>query len=118
VNAVACATVTPSATTTYVLTASNGVGPIQAIVTVSVGSVQILTFSANPAYSPASGAPVVLSWTTQNATSVIITGTGVPGGTQAVNGSVTVNPTTNSDYTLTAYGPGGPVSSVIQVFVR
>jgi hypothetical protein len=29
-----------------------------------------------------------------------------------------VNPTTNSDYTLTAYGPGGPVSSVIHVFVR
>jgi len=113
-----CATVTVSATTTFVLTATNGVGPIQAVVTVSVGAVQILTFSANPAYSPASGAPVVLSWTTQNATSVNVTGTGVPGGAQSVNGSVTVNPTTNSDYTLTAYGPGGPVTSVIHVFVR
>jgi hypothetical protein len=118
VNSVACATVTPSATTTYVLTATNGVGPIQAVVTVSVGAVQILSFSASPAYSPASGAPVVLSWTTQNATSVTVTGTGVPAGAQAVNGSVTVNPTSNSDYTLTAYGPGGPVSTVIQVFVR
>jgi hypothetical protein len=115
---VGCATVTPTATTTYVLTATNAVGPTQAVVTVSVGAVQILTFSANPAYSPASGAPVVLSWTTQNATSVNITGTGVPGGTQSTNGSLTVNPTTNSDYTLTAYGPGGPVSSVIHVFVR
>ena len=115
---VGCTTVTPAATTTYVLTATNAVGPIQAVVTVSVGAVQILTFSANPAYSPASGAPVVLSWTTQNATSVTITGTGVPAGAQSVNGSVTVNPTTNSDYTLTAYGPGGPVSSVIHVFVR
>jgi len=113
-----CTSVTPAATTTYVLTANNAVGPIQAVVTVSVGSVQILTFSANPAFSPASGAPVVLSWTTQNATSVIVTGTGVPGGSLQVNGSVTVNPTTNSDYTLTAYGPGGPVTSVIQVFVR
>ncbi len=112
-----CATVTPSATTTYVLTATNAVGPSQAVVTVSVGSVQILTFSANPAYSPASGAPVVLTWTTQNATSAIITGTGAPGSVP-VNGSVTVNPTTNSDYTLTAYGPSGPVSSVIHVFVR
>jgi hypothetical protein len=118
VNAVACTTVTPSATTTYVLTATNAVGPTQAVVTVSVGAVQILTFSSSPAYSPASGAPVVLSWTTQNATSVTVTGTGVPGGTQAVNGSVTIYPTTNSDYTLTAYGPGGPVSSVIHVFVR
>ena len=115
---VGCTTVTPAATTTYVLTATNAVGPIQAVVTVSVGAVQILTFSANPAYSPASGAPVVLSWTTQNATSVTVTGTGVPGGAQSVNSSVTVNPTTNSDYTLTAYGPGGPVSSVIHVFVR
>jgi hypothetical protein len=113
-----CTTVTPTATTTYVLTATNGVGPTQAVVTVSVGAVQILSFSSNPASSPASGAPVTLSWTTQNATSVSITGTGVPGGTQSVNGSVTVNPTSNSDYTLTAYGPGGPVSSVIHVFVR
>jgi hypothetical protein len=112
-----CVTVNPTATTTYTLTATNAVGPTQAVVTVSVGAVQILTFSASPAYSPASGAPVVLSWTTQNATSVTVTGTGVSGA-QTANGSVTVNPTTNSDYTLTAYGPGGPVSSVIHVFVR
>jgi len=113
-----CTTVTVNATTTYVLTATNASGPTQASVTVSVGSVQILTFSANPAYSPAAGAPVTLSWTTTNATSVIVTGTGAPGGNQPVNGSATVNPTTNSDYTLTAYGPGGPVTSVVHVFVR
>jgi hypothetical protein len=113
-----CTTVTVSATTTYTLTATNGVGPIQASVTVSAGAVQILTFSASPASSPASGAPVVLSWTTQNATSVTVTGTGVSGSALSTNGSLTVNPTTNSDYTLTAYGPGGPVSSVIHVFVR
>lgn len=113
-----CVTVTVAQTTTYVLTATNAVGPTQAVVTVSVGAVQILTFSSNPAFSPASGAPVTLSWTTQNATSVTLTGTGVPGGALMVNGSVTINPTTNSDYTLTAYGPGGPVSSVIHVFVR
>ena len=48
-----------------------------------------------------------------------ITGLGVPGGTLPVNGSVTVNPTTNSDYTLTAYGPNGQtVSAVLHVFVR
>lgn len=118
VQPVACSTVTVTATTTYVLTATNSVGPIQAVVTVSVGAVQILSFSASPAYSPAAGSPVTLSWTTQNATSVTITGTGVPGGTQAVNGSLTVNPTANAVYTLTAYGPGGPVTSVTQVFVR
>ena len=115
---VGCTTVTPAATTTYVLTATNAVGPTQAVVTVSVGAVQILTFSANPAFSPAPGDPVVLSWTTQSATSVVLTGSFVPGGAQPVNGSVTVNPTTDSQFTLTAYGPGGPVSSVLHVFVR
>jgi len=36
-----------------------------------------------------------------------------------VNGSLVVNPITNSTYTLTAYGPGGQtVSSTISVFVR
>jgi len=118
VQSTSCTTITPSQTTTYVLTATNAAGPTQASVTVSVGGVQILSFSASPAFSPVSGSPVVLSWTTQNASSVVVTGTGVPSGAVAVNGSVTVYPTTNSDYTLTAYGPGGPVSVVIQVFVR
>jgi hypothetical protein len=116
--AVGCATVTPTTNTTYVLTATNAVGPVQAVVTVSVGGVQILTFTANPTFSPAPGEPVVLSWTTQNASSVIITGSFVPSGALPTNGSITINPTTNSSYTLTAYGPGGPVSSVISVHVR
>jgi len=118
VNPVACANVTPAATTTYVLTATNAVGPTQASVTVTVGSVQILTFTANPTFSPAPGEPVVLTWTTQGATSVILTGSFVPSGNQPANGSVTINPTTDSEYTLTAYGPGGPVSSVVYVHVR
>jgi hypothetical protein len=118
VQSTACTPVSPTQTTTYVLTATNAAGPTKASVTLSVGGVQILSFSASPAFSPVSGSPVVLSWTTQNATSVVVTGTGVPAGSVAVNGSVTIYPTTNSDYTLTAYGPGGPVSVVIQVFVR
>ena len=112
-----CTSLTVTSTTTFVLTATNAVGPTQASVTVNVGGVQILSFSASPTSSPASGAPVVLTWTTQNATSVTITGTGAPGSV-SVNGSVTVNPTANAVYTLTAYGPGGPVTSVTQVFVR
>jgi len=117
--------VSPTVTTTYTLTATgaDGTTTVTAAVTVTVAGgsvppVQILTFSASPAFSPVSGSPVVLSWTTQNATSVTLTGTGVSAPSLSVNGSLTVNPISNSDYTLTAYGPGGPVSSVIHVFVR
>jgi len=117
--------VSPTTTTTYTLTATgaDGVSSVSAAVTVTVAGtpaapVQILTFSANPPFSPADGFPVVLTWTTQNATSVILTGTGVPGGSQPVNGSVTVYPTTDTIYTLTAYGPGGPVNSTANVNVR
>ena len=62
---------------------------------------------------------MTLSWTTTNATSVILTGADIPPQTLPVNGSLVVNPITNSTYTLTAYGPGGQtVSSTISVFVR
>jgi outer membrane protein OmpA-like peptidoglycan-associated protein len=118
-SANSCVTVTPSATTTYTLTATNAVGTIQANLTVNVGLVQILSFQASPVTSPVAGAPVTLSWTTANATSVVLTGADIPPMTLPVNGSYTANPTTNEVYTLTAYGPGGQnVSVSISVFVR
>ena len=114
-----CSTVTPSATTTYTLTATNAVGTIQANLTVTVGLVQILSFTASPVSSPAAGAPVTLSWTTSNATSVVLTGADIAPTTLPVNGTYTDNPITNETYTLTAYGPGGQnVSVTISVFVR
>jgi hypothetical protein len=114
-----CATVSPTSTTTYNLTARNSAGQIQASATVTVGSPRILSFTSDPVTSTAAGNPVTLIWTTQGATSVVMTGNFLPGGTLAVNGSVVVRPTTNSTYTLTAYGPGGQqVSAVLSVFVR
>jgi len=119
-NANDCATVTPSTTTTYTLTATNATGQIQGNVTVNVGTVQILSFTASPVTSPAAGAPVVLSWSTANATSVVLIGGDIPPQNNlSVNGSFTINPITNQTYTLTAYGPGGQTVSVsISVFVR
>jgi len=118
-NANACATVTPSATTTYTLTATNAVGTVQGNLTVNVGLVQILSFQANPVSTQVAGAPTTLSWTTANATSVVLTGADIPPMTLPVNGSYTDNPITNETYTLTAYGPGGQnVSVSISVFVR
>lgn len=118
-NANDCATVSPSTTTVYTLTASNGAGQIQANATVTVGQVQILSFTANPPNSGAAGSPVVLTWSTANATSVVIIGGDIPPTTGQPNGSITINPVSNQTYTLTAYGPGGQtVSATISVFVR
>jgi outer membrane protein OmpA-like peptidoglycan-associated protein len=118
-NANDCATVTPSTTTTYTLTANNGAGMVQANVTVVVGTVQILSFTANPPNSAAAGSPVTLSWTTSNATTVVIIGGDIPPTTGQANGTITINPVSNQTYTLTAYGPGGQtVSATISVFVR
>jgi len=114
-----CATISPTVTTTYTLTATNASGQIQGNVTVNVGAVKITSFTANPVTSTAAGNPVVLSWTTQNATSVVLIGSELGPQTLGPNDSKTVNPITNSIYTLTAYGPGGQtVSTTISVFVR
>lgn len=118
-SANACAAVSPQQTTTYTLTASNATGQIQANTTVNVGSVQILSFTATPAFSTLQGSPVVLAWQTSNATSVIIIGSDLTTQSLPVNGSITINPMQNNTYTLTAYGAGGQTTSVtISVFVR
>ena len=105
--------------TTYTLTATNATGQIQANVTVNVGAVKITSFTADPVTSTAAGNPVVLSWTTQNATSIVLIGSELGPQTLPANGSFTVTPITNSVYTLTAYGPAGQtVSTTISVFVR
>jgi hypothetical protein len=116
-----CQTISPTATTTYVLTATNAAGQNQASVTVNVGSVQITQFAANPEFSPIQAGPVVLTWQTTNATSVQLVGGDAPsyGPNLPVNGSLTVNPLDNATYTLIAYGPGGAsVTAVISVYVR
>jgi hypothetical protein len=118
-NANDCATVSPTSTTTYTLTATNASGQIQANATVNVGQVRITSFTASPVTSDAAGSPVTLSWTTDNASSVVLVGSELGPQTLPVTGSFVVRPITNSIYTLTAYGPGGQtVSTTISVFVR
>ena len=118
-NANDCATVSPTVTTTYTLTATNGAGQIQGNVTVNVGQVRILSFTANPAFVTVLGTSVTLSWQTENATSVVLIGSTVGPQTLPASGSTTVTPPSDTTYTLTAYGPGGQTVSVsISVFVR
>ncbi len=107
----ACQSVSPATTTTYTLTATNASGQIQANVTLNLGSVQIISFNSSPPYS-ISGQPITLSWQTQNATSVVITGNGVSPQTLPPNGTLTVAPVVDTLYTLTAYGAGGQTVSV------
>jgi uncharacterized cupredoxin-like copper-binding protein len=118
-NANDCATVSPNTTTTYTLTATNAQGQIQANATVNVGSIRILSFTADPVFSGAAGAPVTLAWQTQNAVSVVIVGNELGPQSLPANGSLVVKPITNTTYTLTAYGAAGQTVSVtIEVFVR
>jgi len=118
-NANDCATVSPTLTTTYTLTATNAQGQIQGNVTVNVGQVRVLSFSADPVFSTAAGNPVTLAWQTQNAASVVIVGNELGPQTLPATGTLVVRPITNTTYTLTAYGPGGQTVGVtIEVFVR
>ena len=118
-NANDCATVSPTQTTTYTLTATNAQGQIQGNVTVNVGQIRVLSFTADPVFSQTAGGPVTLSWQTQNATSVVIVGNELGPQNLSSSGTLIVKPITNTTYTLTAYGPGGQTVSVtIEVFVR
>ncbi len=105
-------TVSPTTDTTYTLTASNGQGQVSATAVVTViQAVKILNFTANPPAFQKPGDPITLSWQTSNATQVIITGVGsVP-----VNGSVTVNPTVATSYSLIAYGRRSQVTAIVVV---
>lgn len=100
--------VSPTATTTYTLTAHNSVGQTaEKSLTITVqapGPPEIITFTASPS-TVAKGENTTLTWTTKNATKVWLA---PPGGNVAVNGSFTYTVTKPTTFTLTASGPGGP----------
>lgn len=106
------APITPVSTTTYVLTARNASGESSAQTIVTVASaVRILDFRASPAVINSPNTPVTLTWQTEGATEVIITGVGPVD----PNGSVQVNPSNGASYTLIAYGPGSSVSAIVVI---
>ena len=97
--------VSPTTTTTYTLTAGNTTGNATAAATVTVipPDPVIDTFTATST-SIGKGGSTTLNWTTTNAASVRISGIT---GELAVDGSVSVSPTANTAYTLTATGASG-----------
>jgi len=78
----------------------------------STSQVPTIAFSAKPS-SITTGTAAVLSWTTDNATSVDIAGMGAFG----TNGSVKVTPSSTTTYTATAKGAGGTAASSATVTV-
>jgi len=77
----------------------------------------IAFFKATPDILAAAGS-TTLSWSTSNATSVVITpNLGPDVGTVDASGSRVVNVTQTTRYTLVATGPGGTTSATITVYV-
>ncbi|HYM11616.1 MAG TPA: OmpA family protein [Bryobacterales bacterium] len=114
VQATGTSAVSPATTTTYTLTATNAQGSVTATAVVSVlPRAKVLNFTANPPSTQNPGDPVTLTWTTQGADEVVITGVGnVP-----VNGSVVVKPMATTSYSLTAYGKRSQATAVVVVKV-
>lgn len=104
---------------------ASGCQAISAFVTVSVTYPPplILSFTANPSCINR-GESTTLSFQAQYATSVTITGGGVsqtfPGssGAAITSGSLTLSPTVDTTYTLTATGRGGTISQNVSVTVK
>ncbi len=109
--------VSPEATTTYVMTATNAAGSVTATTAVTVSAPTaptISSFTASPT-TVNSGASSTLSWVTSGATSIAIT----PGTftSTSASGSTGVNPTATTTYTLTATNGVGSKTATAKVTV-
>lgn len=108
--------VAPSINTIYTITASNSVGSVTAMATVTVAQptpAPTITLNATPG-TIVSGSGVTLTWTSTNATSVSINQNI---GIVAMSGSAQVSPATSTTYTATAVGAGGTATSSATVTV-
>lgn len=93
----------PLTTTTYTLTAQGSGGTRTQQATVEVAPRPVITIGVNPAIVP-SGGQATLTWNADHADRCAI----LPGiGDVAPSGSIVVSPQQTTDYTITAYGPGG-----------
>lgn len=106
--------VSPTATTTYTLTAQGVGGSVTKHVTLSVTPPKPqITFMASPR-SIGEGEQATLSWSVLNATSVSIDHSI---GDRPVSGSTSVSPAATTTYRLTATGPGGTSTAQVTITV-
>jgi hypothetical protein len=120
VAATGSTSVSPSATTNYILTATNAAGNMTATTQVAVsatlpsGLPVINSFSASPT-SIVIGDSATLSWNVSGATSTAID----PGiGAVSSTGTKSVSPSSNTKYVLTASNAAGWVSQVAAVTTK
>ena len=96
--------VSPTANTTYTLTATNAAGSVTSTTTVNVApAVSITSFTANPNPSPSSGSSVTLTCNAANASSINLNGSNTNGSSATVN----VAPLATTTYTCIATSAGG-----------
>lgn len=101
----------PAQTTTYTLTAQSGPDTLTRSVTVYVNSPPVVTFQADNTLVPP-GTSVQLSWQADGATSLTLQPDGVDVLGQTTR---TVNPTTDTTYTLVATNPSGTTQKQVTV---
>ncbi len=111
--------VSPTATTTYTLTATNSAGSVTATASVTVSASGaslpvISSFTATPT-SISPGSSSTLGWTVTGATSIAIT----PGTftSASLTGSTSVSPTATTNYTLTATNAAGSKTAKARVTI-
>jgi RHS repeat-associated protein len=114
VSASGSLTVSPSQTTTYILTAIGRGGTVNASATLTVLPPPTVTLGASP-QTIIAGASTTLSWTSASATTATIE----PGiGNVSPSGSLTINPLQTTTFTITVTGPGGSASASVTVTVH
>ncbi|MDB4374120.1 LamG domain-containing protein [Akkermansiaceae bacterium] len=107
--------VSPTETTTYTLTATNGIGSLSPELTITVIADPVVTsFTATPNIVYA-GEDVTLAWDADNYTTIEID-QGVEAITEP-SGAVLVNPTETTTYTFTATNDNGTTTSEATVTV-
>ncbi|MBV9303958.1 MAG: hypothetical protein JOY62_14830 [Acidobacteriaceae bacterium] len=108
--------VSPTATTTYTLTATNSSGSVSATASVTVtgssGPPIIYSFTANPS-TIASGDSSTLSWDVTGATSMTL----IPSIGAVTGSSITVSPTTTTQYRLLAENINGSTAAYTTITV-
>tara|TARA_X000001036_G_scaffold246013_1_gene229386 strand:- start:21677 stop:23233 length:1557 start_codon:yes stop_codon:yes gene_type:complete len=114
VNRSGSLTVAPTATSDFRFTTSNPAFSNSSTVTITVYQPPTINFAASST-TIVTGASTILSWNVTGDVNNVNIDPGV--GTSNLNSSVTVSPTVDTLYTLTASGLGGTGSAQIQISV-